>query len=238
MNAIHNIEFQKFTTSQSACYNTASSIEDDLIAERLRQKQVRGSSSCNNDKFHIMLFAVKDISETKKVYSKMSSVVYNNNTFDDKDAQDSSFATADSIDELIVAPKADKKMRTSILSALEFDNSTEGDFTPQFSPKRELNTNKLQKLLMGLSAFKNTVEKVQTKDVAFKFAHLKIFAQLTALNTTKAVKKELPVQSSSKAHLTDKKKQFYRQFFKTQMSGQFADCGRIADAPHTPVLRR
>lgn len=235
MNAIESIEFQKNTNAQTSCYNNVASIEDDLISQRLRAKQTHAFSSSTNHTFEIVLLPISNYSEEKTFFMFRSEKACSEDCNELKNNMDVSFATADDSSDEIVEIKAAKKLRISILSGLEFDGHNQGDMTPEFSPKRKQpNFEALGKLLSGFAKLNDTVEKVQNKDVTFKFAHLKIFAQIKALQSQK---KSAPAQISPRSKITEKKKLFYSQWFKSQKSGQFPGCDMATNAAHTLAMR-
>lgn len=230
------IEFHNNTIFGKFNYNEYASIEDDLISDRMRAKQQRASSADIEGSFDIVLVAINKISEAKtfsmlrpkKISLDISSELHNSQ-------QNSSLMTADdSLDqstELFFA----KKRNSSLLTNLEFQKTSQGMFSTENSPKKQKNSREVQqKLLLGLSSLSGLVDKVQSKEVNFRFAHLKIFAQLNALKS----QEKTPQKSiSSPINSTDKKKAFYRQFFLVRKSTQEGDSNCGADKTHTLKMR-
>ena len=229
------IEFQNNTFSQNS-NNAYMSIEDDLMAERIRAKQQRASSTEVERSFNIILAPVNNIREAKTFSMLRPKKINLDNSFEVHNSQqNSSLMTADdSLDqstELFTA----KNRNASLLTNLEFDSFSQGILSTENSPKKQKNANEVQqKLLLGLSSLAGLVDKVQTKDVAFRFAHLKIFAQLNAL---KSQEKTSQNKSTSRLPLLDKKKAFYRQFFLVRKSTQEGDSSRNTDKLHTLKMR-
>jgi len=234
MNANKQLEFQSiYENTLFETSNTISSIEDDIIAQRLMAKQRRASSSSDTTIFRIELTAVEHVSEKRNSDMARANIL----DFDDEcdykfNARNSSFTTAEDSLRNSVEMCTAKNHNFSMLSGIEFDRNLRASTSTQQSEKNSREVQ--QKLLLGLSALSATVNKVQTKDVAFKFAYLKIFAQLNALKNKKT---EAVSKSSSKLRLPDKKKAFYRQWFKANKVNQETGCGDATNAHHTLAAR-
>ena len=235
MNAINNLEFQQNNESSlSATSNTNSSIEDDIMIERLRMKQCISSLSSDKAIFAIDIVHIDYIGEKITCDLARRNILNFDDECDEKfNARNTSFITADSSMRNSIEMCVAKNRDFSLLSGIEFDKTMRASTSTQKSEKNSREVQ--QKILLGLSALTSTMNKVQTKDVAFKFAHLKIFAQLNAL---KKIKTESPKKSSSKLRLPDKKKEFYRQWFKNNKVNQEVSCETNTDTHHTLIARK
>lgn len=224
-------------SSFSAC-NMASSIEDDIIDQRIRVKQLCASSSKNISFFKIELKKIECSSEERTFailgQKKMSAA----KKIEKRESlKNSSFVTAE--DSLYRSNEFEspKGRDLSVLTTFEFDKTSERASSKNRSAKTGKKAEEVQlKRILGLSALASTFAKVQTKDVAFKFAHLKIFSQLCALNDKKKQSDE-PTKASSRHGLLDKKQKFYRQWFKAHRSSQMTDVSSGPDAYHTLPAR-
>lgn len=212
-----------------------SSIEDDIIDQRLRAKQISASSSQGCKPFKLELIKIADFSEERTFAILRQTKKSATPARVQRDSlKNSSFATA--ADSLYRSNdfESPKTQALSVLSSFEFDKTSENATSTKKSSKRAEEVK--VKLILGLSALAGTFDKVQSKDVAFRFAHLKIFSQLSALNENKKQKNE-PVKALVRPGQHDKKTKFYRQWFKTHRSSQMTDVSSGAEANHTLAMR-
>lgn len=213
-----------------------SSIEDDIIAERLRAKQRRASSSSDSNIFAISLISIEPATDKRNSDLARANIIdFDFDCVEEIKERNSSFTTAgDSLRNSIESCQSQNR-DFSILSNLEFDKTLgQSTVTANSSEKKEKSREVQQKLLLGLSALSATFNKVQEKDVAFKFAHLKIFAQLNAL---KNKKNEVPAKPSSRLRLPDRKTQFYRRVFENVRASQIIGGAESTDSHHTLALK-
>lgn len=231
-----NCEMNK-NLSFGAC-NMASSIEDDTVDQRIRAKQLSASSSRNSTFFKIELIKVECDSEERTFAICGEKKIFAEKKCEKRESlKNSSFATAE--DSLYRSNEFEspKGRNLSVLTTFEFDKTSERASSNNRSTKTGKTAEDVQlKRILGLSALASTFSKVQTKDVAFKFAHLKIFSQLCALNDKKKQSDE-PTKASSRHGLVDKKQKFYRQWFKAHRSSQMTDVSSGPDAYHTLPAR-
>lgn len=234
MNANNKIEFQcNDENTLFAFSNVNASIEDDTMTERLRAKQRRASSSTDNAKFAIDLIRVDFDGEKRISDMARENILDFDDECDEKfNARNSSFTTADNSLRNSIEMCVAKNRDFSMLSGIEFEKTMRASTSTQKSEKNSREVQ--QKLLLGLSALTSTVNKVQTKDIAFKFAHIKIFAQLNALKNKTT---EAPKKPSSRLRLPDKKKEFYRQVFRNNKASQECAFESNTDNNHTLIAR-
>jgi len=204
----------------------ASSIEDDIIAERLRAKQRRASASSESSTFAIELIAVEPVEQIRNSDLARANIIdFDFDCVEEVKERNSSFTTAEDSLRNSIETMGGKNRDFSILSNLEFDKTLRNSTFTQKSEEKSREVQ--QKLLLGLSALSATFNKVQDKDVAFKFAHLKIFSQLNALKNKKT---EVPTKPSSRLRLPDRKTQFYRRVFENVRASQIIGGSESTDS--------
>lgn len=231
MNTNNQLEFQNDEISQFAKQTCESSIEDDLIVERLRSKQQDSIFSADNNFFGLKLINMCDFSEErsfnmlrqKKINIDIESECNN-------DCRNSSFTTAENSLCQSTEFESTNNRDSSFLSNIEFDRSSANIKSNKGVQNKNKKENQ-QKLILGLSALCSTFNKVETKDVTFTLASLKIFSQLRALNDKKKV---VPTKvASPKVGKPDKKKEFYRQWFINQKANETMSFSSYADKTTT-----
>lgn len=217
-----NIEFHKQIASSIESYGHASSVEDDLMASNIRLRQQLASSSCEEQPFMISLKPITDREISHNyVYSPPKQIKSVKSCQLNKHHPNKSFFTTDDSFDQSIEPKSTKECHSSLLSKCKSQKTTPLVLSPLSLPKLTLKTRKnTQKILEGLMSLAETFKKVEQKNLTFRFTHLKMFSQKKKLEDQKTFSSR---KISYKGNKPDKRKEFYRQWFKihkiTQIDG-------------------
>ena len=213
------VEFYLKTFPSTTQKTTEPSIEDDIVSFRLKGTRRQVSTKGSTSSFKLSLVKIKNYEiGSNFMFLHRKAKTEGGNCRGSNSCLNGSFLTSEGNEDRIVSFSENRKFRGSDSRTLNLGLSLSAVNSPLLSPRVDRDDRARQlSLKNGLSRLLSLFNKKESKDLAFKFAHIKIYSQIQALEQRQTIE---PVKKPRLTGSPSKREDFYRQWFKLNRSMQ------------------